>query len=165
VHDGLVGRLRRVFAKADLPLPEDPDDPAAYAPILRQQAVRDAANLDRGLQPVMRELGRFHPDLLRVEPAPFGVWLKDSAGSGCGIAYRSVSDDVAWTTYWVADTVQDAAIDALWGERKIPTWPECPDHPNTHPLKPELVDDTRAVWMCPTNLRVVCDVGRLCAAT
>jgi hypothetical protein len=40
------------------------------------------------------------------------------------------------------------------------TWPECPTHPNTHPLEAALLSD-RAVWRCPKNGEVIAEIGTL----
>lgn len=60
----------------------------------------------------------------------------------------------------VAEQVQEWAIEYLWGQRKQAVWPQCPEHPNTHPLS-AVVHDGVAVWRCPVSLVVVSPIGSL----
>jgi len=162
-REDLLARLTRAFTEAGMAGPEDDlAGPAAYGRVLlREQAVVNERNLNQALEPVLAELFRFYPGLLQVEPAPFGVWLKDAVGGGSGIDYRSVDEDIVWSTYWVADAVQEAAIEALWALRETPTWPECSLHPGTHPLNVELTEDRQVVWICSANTAVIAAVGDL----
>ena len=41
-----------------------------------------------------------------------------------------------------------------------PTWPECPTHPNTHPLEAAVLSD-RAVWRCPKSGDAIAEIGTL----
>jgi hypothetical protein len=60
----------------------------------------------------------------------------------------------------LADQIQEWAVEQLWSEGKRATWPECPSHPDSHPLEP-VVHDGSAVWRCPVSLAVVSVVGSL----
>ena len=40
------------------------------------------------------------------------------------------------------------------------TWPECPGHPDSHPLSPE-AREGEAAWCCPVSGQVVCSIGTL----
>jgi hypothetical protein len=87
------------------------------------------------------------------------VWAPD--GSGVGI---SVGE--GWPlperTAAVADQIQEIAIEARWASQMSATWPECPAHPNSHPLQARVVDG-RAVWCCPETGAVIAEVGTLSA--
>jgi hypothetical protein len=60
----------------------------------------------------------------------------------------------------LAEQVQEWEIEALAEARRPATWPECPAHPRTHPLRPVEHDD-RAVWSCPSSGDVICPIGEL----
>ena len=55
--------------------------------------------------------------------------------------------------------IQEWAVEAR-GRRAAATWPECPQHPGSHPLM-AAVREGRAVWICPRTGDLVSDVGRL----
>ena len=59
----------------------------------------------------------------------------------------------------LADQVQEWEIEELAAVGRSATWPECPDHPNSHPLQPGLSDQDTAVWRCPRSGRVISEVG------
>jgi hypothetical protein len=61
---------------------------------------------------------------------------------------------------WVADQVQEWAVEELWTAGQPTNWPPCPEHPGTHPLAPA-VHGGAAEWMCPKSERVVSEIGRL----
>ncbi len=72
-----------------------------------------------------------------------GLWLGDS-------------HEEPWqAVLHMTEQVQEAAFEHLWR-----TWPECPEHPNTHPLGPDAERD-RVVWRCPQTGGVVAHVGGL----
>jgi hypothetical protein len=84
------------------------------------------------------------------------VWAPDGSGSGIRIQWAApLADRVAD----IADQVQEVAIEALWHEGFSATWPECPLHPNSHPLEAVSIAD-RAVWRCPTSTEAVAEVGK-----
>lgn len=48
----------------------------------------------------------------------------------------------------IADRLQDYVVDALWTAGFPTSWPPCPDHPDSHPLRAVVLDEV-AVWSCP----------------
>ncbi len=60
----------------------------------------------------------------------------------------------------LADKMQDVATDALWFEGLSWEWPECPEHPESHALRPTVVAE-RPVWRCPLTRVVVAEIGSL----
>ncbi|MDR1998492.1 MAG: hypothetical protein LBQ06_00920 [Frankiaceae bacterium] len=46
----------------------------------------------------------------------------------------------------LADQVQEFIQEELRALGRSAAWPECPDHPNAHPLRPEIVDGA-ATWI------------------
>jgi hypothetical protein len=61
----------------------------------------------------------------------------------------------------LAGQVQEWAVEALWTAARSATWPECPEHPNSHPLAPTVDGADAAVWRCPASNRVVSAIGKL----
>jgi hypothetical protein len=60
----------------------------------------------------------------------------------------------------VADTLQEEIVEELCRLGRPAVWPECPDHPDSHPLKPIDLDGT-AMWVCPRTERLVAAIGTL----
>jgi hypothetical protein len=61
----------------------------------------------------------------------------------------------------LAEQVQEWEVEALAAAGRPATWPECPEHPASHPLEPCAESGERAVWRCPRSYRVVCTIGEL----
>jgi len=123
-----------------------PDLTAALAPVLADLSATCAVRLevsdnDRGAL---------------VGPAVM-VWSAD--GTGTGISIDSEESPVEQLVS-VTDQVQEAAIEALWLAGRPVTWPQCPRHPDTHPLEP-VVASSRGIWRCPRDDTPVDDIGTL----
>lgn len=58
----------------------------------------------------------------------------------------------------VAEQLQEWEVEELATAGRSATWPECPEHPNSHPLSPR-VQDGAAVWCCPANGRAEYPIG------
>ena len=58
----------------------------------------------------------------------------------------------------VAEAVQEWEIEELAAVGRPATWPECPDHPDSHPLD-AVVDGGKAVWRCPRSGRAISAIG------
>jgi hypothetical protein len=63
--------------------------------------------------------------------------------------------------WWAADQLQDWEVHQLWHAGRSTTWPECRDHPNSHPLEPGIYGDDTAVWRCPMSKHISCAIGEL----
>jgi hypothetical protein len=61
----------------------------------------------------------------------------------------------------LADQVQEWEVEELCARGRPATWPRCPEHPDSHPLTPEVAPDGTAVWRCPRSARVAGVIGRL----
>lgn len=59
----------------------------------------------------------------------------------------------------LAEQLQDWAADVHIDPQRRP-WPECPEHPDSHILRPENRDDV-AVWCCPLDGKVIAGIGML----
>ena len=117
------------------------------------------------LDPVLHDLrmsGAIVPDV-REQPwdddpdLVFG-WI-ESASSGLGIRIQ-LDLSAAERLADVADQVQEWEVEELAAEGRPATWPECPEHPDSHPLTPE-VRDSRALWCCPKSGHVIHPIGAL----
>jgi hypothetical protein len=62
---------------------------------------------------------------------------------------------------WAAEELQEWEIHELWEAGRPATWPECPQHPSSHPLEPGTDDMDTAVWRCPSTQQVICAIGAL----
>lgn len=130
--------------------------------------------MDEGLresvEPVLRDLARAGIDAPTFDGDD---WIGDrdyvssmmwgADGSGRGLSVRRAApleDRIAQA----ADQVQEWAIeDQLWASART-NWPQCPRHPESHPLQ-ATVAGTNAMWVCPTDQIVVAPVGGLGAAS
>jgi hypothetical protein len=118
--------------------------------------------------PALADLERSRPGLLRLGPrpesAPFAdpwgndvasLWLWDIGGQGTGVWLGEPEEGPSAALFRASEAVQEAAIEAVHG-----AWPECPDHPASHPL--ELHEaGARPAWACPVTGRSVAPVGQL----
>jgi hypothetical protein len=110
----------------------------------------------RALEAVLRDLRAqcsVRPDVREPEDDYPGLILYAPDGSGQGVYGVGLAE--------VADGVQDWAVEALWAEGESAVWPECPAHPDSHPLSATVVEEV-AVWVCPQGGEVpVCPIGEL----
>lgn len=86
------------------------------------------------------------------------TWWPD--GSGAGISVRPY-DSLAERVAFLADQFQENEVEALWAAGRPPVWPQCPNHPNSHPLG-ATVQDAVAVWMCQGTVTIA-PIGDLSA--
>ncbi|MFC0623138.1 hypothetical protein [Kribbella deserti] len=60
----------------------------------------------------------------------------------------------------IADQVQEFVLEEL-GRLGLPaTWPECPEHPDSHPLTPTQ-SPGRPSWVCPKSGHTIAAIGQL----
>ncbi len=121
--------------------------------------------LEQALAPVLRDLSGAGVAPARIEEENWTgledrpsamVRSADGSGSGIGVDRQATS---AERVAAVADQIQEWAIEELWGN--APTnWPQCPQHPETHPLK-ATVQHKMAVWVCPVDERPAAKIGSL----
>ena len=122
--------------------------------------------LSEALAPVLHDLGTFGapvPDVRDNQwsdfPGQVTAMLHDVDGTAQGV-FAMAAESLAERMASVADQVQEWAVEALWRAGRPASWPECPEHPNSHPLEP-VVQQDRAVWVCPKTRHLVGDIGRL----
>jgi hypothetical protein len=85
------------------------------------------------------------------------LYAPDGTGHGVGWPATGPAPD---RLAILADQVQDWAVEALWSTGAPAVWPHCPQHPNTHPPKATVVEET-AVWSCPKSGATVARIGEL----
>jgi hypothetical protein len=86
-------------------------------------------------------------------------WWPD--GSGCGISVLA-SETTEQRIANLADQVQDPAVEGLPQFGLPAVWPECREHPNSHPLR-ALTTDGAAFWVYPMSGDRVQQIGQLAA--
>ena len=127
-----------------------------------------AVTVEASLQPSWDDLTRSHPGLLSLELTAaddeIAVWLRVADGTATGIWREAltVPEPVTAATAVVilADQLQEAVIEALWGAGLPAAWPRCPQHPRSHPLAPRLVL-ARPAWCCPVTGFEADEIGHL----
>jgi hypothetical protein len=153
--DEAVDEMRRSLELMRHPRPlTDGERPVAeetMAPVLRDlraagaivPEVRYEAREDRG------------PDYVCAFIAPAG---RTADGQGVWVELAaSLSERVVQ----LADQVQEWEVEELCAAGRPATWPECPEHPASHPLEPVMDDDGAAVWRCPRSGLAICAIGEL----
>ena len=126
----------------------------------------ERARLHDTLAPVLRDIqasGAVLPVIRDETRDPVGddfvsVMMWSSDGTGMGV-HVPTQDTAAARVARLAEQVQEWEIEELAAVGRSATWPECPDHPNSHPLQPGLSDQDTAVWCCPRSGRVISQVG------
>src|SRR5262249_16234681 len=78
-------------------------------------------------------------------------WVCGGGSGGMGVWVPAVETSLAEQVWWLADQVQEWEVEALWRVGRSATWPECPEHPNSHPLQPDVDGEDGAVWRCPRS--------------
>jgi len=75
-----------------------------------------------------------------------------STPTGEAIVFYSPHGYTPFETVRLANEIQDFVVEhVLWASGRDPVWPNCPLHPDTHPLDP--VEDAAVgpAWRCPKD--------------
>ena len=123
------------------------------------------------LAPVLRDLAagnvpapRLQKSSWHVHPDTLEIMVFAPNGSGQGVSIQRGEPFVDQLAR-LADQVQEWAVEALWAIGRSAVWPECPEHPNSHPLRVDVSADQtgveRAVWRCPKSNVVAFAVGEM----
>jgi hypothetical protein len=93
------------------------------------------------------------------DPAYESLWMLSGRSSRTGLlAPRDMA--APELLVHVADQVQEFVLEEL-GRLGLPaTWPECPEHPGSHPLTPTL-GSGGPHWVCPKSGDIVSAIGEL----
>jgi hypothetical protein len=96
--------------------------------------------LSQALAPVLRDLGNsgsLVPDVCDTQwpdfPRQVTAMLRSPDGTAQGVSAMA-AEPLPQRIASVAGQVQEWAVEALWRAGRPATWPECPQHPNSHPL-------------------------------
>jgi hypothetical protein len=126
----------------------------------------------QAMAPVLRDLqasGAIVPDV-RYEAHVDGgrdgregvhAWIKGDDTSGWDVWTPAEASSPAEQVWWLAHKVQEWEIEEQWHAGGSANWPECPEHPGSHPLEPGIDDEDTAVWRCPRSERAICAIGAL----
>jgi hypothetical protein len=125
------------------------------------------------LEPILRDLrssGAIVPDVVEEahdDPGPDRVaaWIQppsnpDSQGVGSQCIYVQVDLAAPERLAELADQIQEWEVEELCAAGRPATWPECPQHPDSHPLAPE-ARGVQAAWCCPRTGQVIDPIGAL----
>jgi hypothetical protein len=148
-------------------IPEATADLAILCRCVMMRSVH--AELEDALAPVVDDL----TNTCGVQPSvePWGpqddgaegdqrwVMLREPDGSGAGAGIR-LGQPIADQIVELADHAQEWAVEALNAVGLPAVWPECPLHPDSHPLAPLARQDV-AIWLCPRNDVEIAPIGRL----
>lgn len=121
----------------------------ALAPALRDIEASGA------IRPVIREETC---DSVAADFVSVMAWSADGTGMGVHVPTEPTA---AERVARLAEQLQEWEIEELAAAGRPATWPECPEHPDSHPLEPIAAGGTRAVWRCPRSGQVISQVGAL----
>jgi len=116
------------------------------------------AELAAALAPILRDLRvgcAVPPDIRDGDGATAMIYGPDGTGQAVSVIPGAPAAD---QIVWLAEQVQEWAVEALWTAAHSAVWPECPAHPATHPLTPE-VRNAAATWTCPRTGALVAVIG------
>jgi hypothetical protein len=136
----LTAGEREVIQKATAPVLRDLEVTGAIVPEILYQSSHDDSR--DGREGVSTDIGR-------------------GGGHGGDVWTPTEETSSAEQMWWAAYELQEWEIHELWEAGRPATWPECPQHPDTHPLEPDIDAGDTAVWRCPRTQRVVCAIGAL----
>ena len=121
--------------------------------------------LQRALAPVLVDLVNataLEPECQDVDwpvPGTVATMLSVPGAGGAGISLMRGTDATAGVVS-VADQVQVWVVEALWSAGRSPVWPECPEHPDAHPLR-AVPRSGVPVWICPVSQHQIGPIGSL----
>jgi hypothetical protein len=133
----------------------------------------ERAELRANLEPILRDMrssGAVVPDVLEEAHDDLGpdyvyAWIRPPDGAGFqDVGSQSIHVQVSLPPPErladLADQLQDWEVEELAAAGRPATWPECPQHPDSHPLAPQARGD-QAAWCCPASGQVIGAIGTL----
>ena len=128
----------------------------------------ERAELRANLEPVLRDMrgsGAIVPDILEEAHDNLGpdcvcAWIQTPGGAGSRGIGVQVSLPAPERLADLADQLQEWEIEELAAAGRPATWPQCPQHPGTHPLAPQ-ARGGQAAWCCPASRQVISIIGAL----
>jgi hypothetical protein len=129
--------------------------------------------LQATVEPILRDLrtsGAIVPDVVAeahddTGPDRVAAWIlppgsTDTRSVGSQGIYVQVNASPPERLADLADQIQEWEVEELSAAGRPATWPDCPEHPNTHPLTPKARGD-QAAWCCPRTGQVIGTIGSL----
>ena len=122
--------------------------------------------LAEALAPVLRDLADSDSVIPEVRDDQWSTFEGQATAmlfspSGCGQGVSATADEpLVQRIAWAADQVQEWAVEELCSIGRPTNWPQCPQHPDSHPLS-AVVREDRAVWCCPKTGYLATEVGEL----
>ena len=118
----------------------------------------------KALELVVRDLKRTGGLTLRVLDEPVdnlygyeSVWLLSGRRWRTGLS-APLEMGSAERVVHVADQVQEFVMEELGRLGRAASWPECGEHPGSHPLEARLTEGGPG-WVCPKSGRTVAAIG------
>jgi hypothetical protein len=122
--------------------------------------------LAEALAPVLRDLansGSVVPDVRDDQRSDFegrATAMLLSPGGWYQGVFAMTGEPLPQRIASVADQVQEWAVEELCSVARPTNWPQCPQHPESHPLS-AVVWEGRAVWSCPRTGYEAAEIGKL----
>jgi hypothetical protein len=120
----------------------------------------------KAITPLLRDIsatGAILPDIEDSswddDPDVISALIGKSGISYQGIRIRLSLSDVERLAD-LAQQVQEWEVEALWHTGRNSSWPECPIHPNRHPLSADMRDGYPS-WYCPVTGAAISEIGAL----
>jgi len=118
----------------------------------------------------MRSSGAIVPDVLEQAHDDLGpdyvyAWIQPPGSTGSQVIgsqsiHVQVTLPLPERLADLADQLQDWEVEELAARVRSATWPQCPQHPDSHPLAPQARGD-QAAWCCPASGQVIDAIGAL----
>ena len=151
--------------------PEAAEDARRSQQLARNpRALTDAerAELRANLEPILRDMhssGAIVPNILEEAHDDLGpdcvcAWIQSPGGAGSQGIRVQASLPAPERLADLADQLQEWEVEELAAAGRPATWPECRQHPDTHPLAPQARGD-QAAWCCPASGQVISVIGAL----
>lgn len=157
--DELVDRLLRARQLLLNPRPLSEEERGELAQVM-DPVLTDVRAAGAIVPEVHYEAWEERPDQVCAFIVPPGLSPQDRHTGGRGVwvaRFGPAGERLAE----LAGQVQEWEVEALAEAGRPATWPECPEHPASHPLAPHAESAERAVWSCPRSHRVVAGIGEL----
>ena len=133
----------------------------------------ERADLRAALEPVLRDLrttDAIVPDVVEEAHDDLGpdcvpAWIQPPGTAGSLVAGSQgirvlLGLPLPERLADVADQLQEWEVEELAAAGRPATWPQCPQHPDSHPLAPQ-ARGAQAVWCCPRSGHVIAVIGAL----
>ncbi|WP_328989548.1 hypothetical protein OG394_25260 [Kribbella sp. NBC_01245] len=123
-------------------------------------------SVETALRPILRDLRSTAGITVHLSDGPTdddpryeSMWLLSTGDTRTGLLAPLDMEEPERLVH-IADQVQEFVHEEL-GRLGLPaTWPECPEHPASHPLTPTLTENGPC-WLCPKSGAAISPIGEL----